>query len=136
LSAGVAYLDASAVVKLFKPEAESSRLAAALGGHELWAASELVTVEAACAARRVGGEGMVAVAESVLAQIELIPCTEAIRERAGASFSVPLRALDAIHAASALSVRDDIALAMVYDADLGAALQAEGLTVAAPAADA
>jgi len=136
LSAGAAYLDASAVVKLFKPAAESSPLAAALEGHELWVASELLTVEVACAARRLGGEGTVAAAASVLARIELIPCTETIRERAAASFSVPLRALDAIHAASALLVRDEIALAMVYDADLGAAMEAEGLTVTAPAADA
>jgi len=134
LSAGAAYLDASAAVKLFKPEAESSPLAVALEGHELWVASELVTVEVACAARRLGGEGTVAAAASVLARIELIPCTAAIRERAAARFSVPLRALDAIHAASALLVRDEIALAMVYDADLGAAPEAEGLTVTAPAA--
>jgi len=33
-------------------------------------------------------------------------------------------------------VREEIASAMVYDADLGAALEAEGLTVRAPAADA
>ena len=123
-------------MKLVKPEAGSSPLAAALEGHQLWVASELVTVEVACAARRMEGQGTVAAAASVLARIELIPCTETIRERAAASFSVPLRALDAIHAASALFVRDEIALAMVYDADLGAALEAEGLTVTAPAADA
>ncbi|MDQ3647915.1 MAG: PIN domain-containing protein [Actinomycetota bacterium] len=134
MSAAVAYLDASAVVKLFKREAESSPLATALAGHELWVASELVTVEAACVARRLGGEGMVALAQSVVARVELIPCTGAIRGRAAASFSVPLRALDAIHAASALSMSDEIASAMVYDADLGAALEAEGLTVASPAA--
>lgn len=121
-------------MKLFKPEAESSRLAAALEGHELWVASELVTVEAACAARRVGGEAMVATAASVVARIELIPFTGEIRERAGASFAVPLRALDAVHAASALFVRDEIARAVVYDTELGAALEAEGLTVTAPAA--
>ena len=132
MSAGVAYLDASAVVKLFKPEAESQRLASLLAGRELWMASELTTVEAVCAARRVGGEGMVAAAESVVARIELIPFTEAIRERACGSFSVSLRALDAVHAATALWVRDDIALAMVYDADLRAALEAEGLSVVAP----
>jgi len=71
---------------------------------------------------------------SVLARIELIPCTAAIRERAGASFPVPPRALEAIHAASALFVREEIALAMVYDADLRAALATEGLPVTAPAA--
>ena len=135
MSAGAAYLGASAVVKLFKPEPESPRLAAALEAHELWVASELVTVEAACAARRVGGEATFAAAASVLARIELIPFTGAILERAGASFSVPLRALDAVHAASALFVKDEIARAMVYDAELGAALEAEGLTVTAPAAD-
>ena len=135
MSAGVAYLDASAVVKLFKPEPESSPLAAALAPHEVWVASDVLTVEAACVARRLGREGMVSLAESVVARIELIPFTEAIRERAAAGFSVSLRALDAVHAASALSVKDEITLAMVYDDDLGAALKAEGLTVASPAVD-
>lgn len=130
----VAYLDASAVVKLFKPEAESSSLAATLAGHELWLASELVTVEAACVARRLGDEGLLAAAASVVARIELIPYTAAIGERAAAGFAVPLRALDAIHAASALSLRDEIASVMVYDRDLGVALETEGLTVASPAA--
>lgn len=136
MSAGVAYLDASAVVKLFKPEPESSGLVEALASHELWVASEVVTIEAACVARRLGDEGIVVAAESVVARIELIPLTALIRERAGASFAVSLRALDAIHAASALSMRDEIASAVVYDADLGNALEAEGLTVEAPAAGA
>lgn len=130
----VAYLDASAVVKLFKPEPESSRLAAVLAAHKLWMASELVTVEAGCAARRAGGDSMAALAESVVARLELIPCTEAIRTRAAARFSLPLRALDAIHAATALSVGDYLDAAYVYDADLIGALAAEGLTVASPGA--
>lgn len=77
---------------------------------------------------------MAAAAESVVARIELIPCTQAIRERAAAGFSVPLRALDAIHAASALTLRDEIVSAVVYDHGLREALEAEGLTVASPAA--
>jgi hypothetical protein len=79
---------------------------------------------------------VVAAAASVVARIELIPFSGAIRERAAASFSVPLRALDAVHAASALSVREEIASAMVYGDDLGSALEGEGLTVRAPTADA
>lgn len=130
----VAYLDASAVVKLFKPEAESPRLEEVLAGHKLWMASELVTVEAGCAARRAGGERMAAVAETVVARLELVPCTKAIRLRAAASFSQPLRALDAIDAATALGVRDVLDAVYVYDAHLSEVLAAEGLNVASPGA--
>jgi len=128
-----AYLDASAVVKLFKLEPESSRLADVLGEYELWTSSELVTVEAACTARRQGNEAMLALAESVVARLELIPLTAAIRRRAGVRFARALRALDAVHAASALSIADDLDVVVVYDADLAAALTVEGLAVTAPA---
>ncbi len=127
-----AYLDASAVVKLFKPERESVRLAEALARYDLWVSSEVVTVEAACTARRAGGDEMAGVAESVVASLELIPFTPGVRQRAAASFDRALRALDAIHAASALALGDDVAVVVAYDAELAGALEAEGLQVLAP----
>lgn len=129
-----AYLDASAIVKLFKPEPESVRLAEALAGYDLWASSEAATVEAVCTARRAGGEEMVAAAQSVVAALELIPFSPAVRRRAEAPFDRALRALDAIHAASALALADDLAAVFAYDADLAGALEAEGLEVVAPGA--
>ena len=125
------YLDASALVKLIKPEAETAALGLALGNVPIWISSELVAVELRCAARRVH-PGLLERADAALLNVELVECTRAIQERAGMVFAPPLRGLDAIHAATALSVGEDIDAAYVYDGDLGAALAAEGVTVAAP----
>jgi predicted nucleic acid-binding protein len=128
----VAYLDASAVVKLFKPEPESAALEATIGS-ATWMSSELVVVEALCTARRLGVQA-VSAAQDALTRIELLPYSRAVRDRAGSAFSRSLTALDAIHAASALSVRDDLDGVYVYDTQLASALAAEGLVVASPGA--
>jgi len=126
-----AYLDASAAVKLFKPETETAALRAVLAESRALVSTELLAVEARCAARRVD-IGLLPAVEKVLARIELVPYTPAIRDRAGAAFRVPLRALDAIHAATALSLRHELEAVFVYDADLRSAIAAEGLAVASP----
>lgn len=43
-----------------------------------------------------------------------------------------LRALDAIHLATALSIRRDLGASIIYDAHFRAAAEGEGLTVLAP----
>ena len=129
-----AYLDASAIVKLFKPEGESERLAEVLAGYDLWASSEVVTVEVARTARRLGDAQLVGAAEAVLGSVALMALTPQVRRRAAASFARRLRALDAIHAASALAIADDLAVVVAYDADLAGALEGEGLSVVAPGA--
>ncbi len=130
----VAYLDASAVVKLFKREPETGALEAALGGSVVWTSSEIVAVEAWCAARRAGRSDLLMQVGSVLSKIELLAFGPAIRNRAGRPFARPLRALDAIHAATALTLRDDLDAFFAYDIDLRSAVAAEGLTVASPGA--
>ena len=45
---------------------------------------------------------------------------------------VALRSLDALHLATALSVRDDIGVMLTYDRRLAEAAQDQGLRVAAP----
>jgi predicted nucleic acid-binding protein len=130
----LAYLDASAVVKLFKPEVESEALTHALNAWPVRASSELLAVEARCAARRLGGADVLERAESTLERISLIACSEAIQARAGREFTRRLRALDAIHAATALALGDVSGVAFVYDVDLAAAMAAEGLEVASPGA--
>ena len=126
-----AYLDASAVVKLFKPERETAALEAVLTTIPTWISTELVAVEARCAARRLDSRLLSGV-EAVLANVDLRAATPAIRERAGMAFARPLRAPDAIHAATALSLRDDLDAAFVYDTDLSKAIAAEGLRVISP----
>ena len=127
-----AYLDASAVVKLFKEEAESEALVAELSPRASLVSSELVAVEARCTARRLDRPDLFAGAERALATIELIAFDADILARAGGSFQPALSVLDAIHAASALSVRDDLEAVFVYDVDLRSALATEGLRVVSP----
>ena len=126
-----AYLDASAVVKLFRQEQETAALEVALAAIPTWFSSELVAVEARCAARRLDSRLLTEV-KAVLSNVDLLAATSAIRDRAGMAFDVPLRALDALHAATAISVRDDLASVFVYDGDLMRALAAEGLPIASP----
>lgn len=129
-----AYVDASALVKLFKPERESERLAVVLAGHETLVSAEIVVVEALCTARRLGGQAMFDAAQEEVSRLELVPLSAGLRDRAVAPFARQLRSLDAIHAATALSVARATDVAVVYDLDLAAALSAEGLPVTSPGA--
>ncbi len=126
------YLDASAVVKLFKLERETSALETILRDRPVWVSSELLAVEARCTARRSGDLATLEAAEEVLARIELIPLTLPIRARAGEAFRPALRALDAVHAATALDIGDELDLVLAYDLDLRHAMAGEGLDVIAP----
>jgi len=125
------YLDASALVKLFKPEAESAELAIRVEDR-IWISAEIVVVEVICTARRLGDDAMLQRAERLAARLELVPLTAHVRGRAVQAFARPLRSLDALHAAAALSVAADLDLAVVYDIDLAAAMSAEGITVESP----
>ena len=128
-----AYLDASALVKLFKPEKESAELARRVEDR-IWISAEIVVVEVICTARRLGDDAILQRAERVASRLELLPLTAHVRGRALEAFARPLRSLDAIHAAAALSVADDLDFAVVYDIDLAAAMSAEGITVESPGA--
>ena len=125
------YLDASALVKLFKPEEESAELARHVEDR-IWISAEIVVVEVICTARRLGDDAMLQRAERLAARLELVPLTAHVRGRALQAFARPLRSLDALHAAAALSVAADLDLAVVYDIDLAAAMSAEGITVESP----
>lgn len=127
------YLDASALVKLFKPEPETPALRAELPRLLRRVSSELLAVEARCTARRLGGN-LLTRAEAALAGLDLVPFDSHIREAAGGSrFSPPLRALDAVHLATALSMKPDLDVLLAYDADLCEAAAVEGLRVRSPA---
>jgi predicted nucleic acid-binding protein len=127
-----AYLDASALVKLFKAERETDAFRAALHDWPILVASELIRVEAVCTARRLGSEDVLQHANAVLQRISLIPLSPEIVELATAAHTPPLRAMDAIHLATALTIREDIGAVFVYDGDLHAAAQAHHLNPLAP----
>lgn len=129
------YLDASALVKLATPEAETDALRAELDSYDARLTSRLATVEVARALRRRGAasaalEDAVAEAFSRLAIVEL---DEGIAEPAGSMDPPVLRTLDAIHLASALALGPDLGSVVTYDVRLADAARAAGLDVIAPA---
>jgi uncharacterized protein len=129
-----AYLDASAAVKLFKHEPETEALVAELGAWPALVSSELLTVEARCTARRLGDDAVFERVEAVLAGIDFVRFTPEIRDLAGGiAFRPVLRALDAIHLATAMTVAEELDAVFVYDANLQAATNRQGLKVHAPA---
>jgi uncharacterized protein len=126
------YVDASALVKLFKAERETEAFRAALAEWPVQVASELIRVEAVCTARRLGGEDVLQRAGAALELINLIPLTPEIIELATDAHTPPLRAMDAIHLATALTMREDLGAMFVYDSDLHAAAQAHDLNPRSP----
>lgn len=129
----LAYVDTSALVKLFKPEPESEALALALERHRDRVSSELIVVEALCAAKRLGDSTVIERAALALDAIGLLPFDERIRNRAAATrFKPPLRALDAIHLATAVTLKDELEVVLAYDDQLCRAAEAEGLPAQSP----
>jgi hypothetical protein len=127
------YLDSSAVVKLVVPEAETDALMAALEGWPDRVASALAATEVHRALRRAGASAAVRRrADAVLAGLVLVWVDEPVLRRA-ASFADPaLRALDAIHLATALSLGDDPDAFVTYDARLARAARRQRLKIVHP----
>ena len=129
------YLDASALVKLATPEAETDALRTVLEAYDARVTNRLATVEVtrALLRRGVASAGLVeAVAEAFtgLAIMELDPATADSAGRIGPS---TLRSLDAIHLASALALGAELGSMVTYDSRLADAARASGLAVVAPA---
>ena len=135
------YLDASALVKLLVPEPESEALNQALVGAEDVIISDLALTEMASALGRRMRERRLAATEARRLQreaeklarachrVELTPPTHRRAERLLlSSRETPLRALDALHLATALAA--DAATVVSYDPRLRAAALAQGLSVA------
>ncbi|MEJ7797888.1 MAG: type II toxin-antitoxin system VapC family toxin [Solirubrobacteraceae bacterium] len=130
--ATTAYLDASAAVKLLRPEPETPALRGVLAAIAGYVSSELLEIELRCVAHREGGGELIERAEGVCAAIDLLPCTSAVRARAGGAFDPPQRALDALHLATALDLRLGALVLVTYDKRQAQAGRAAGLEVVAP----
>jgi uncharacterized protein len=127
----LAYLDASAFVKLVVIEPETDALYDALDAWDRWGASALLEVEGVMAGRRLDIRAPDA-ARALLGGMEIVEIDADIR-RASAAFTDPgLRALDAIHLATALSLGERCGIFFAYDKRLQDAARAHGLTVSAP----
>ena len=126
----LAYVDASAFVKLFLLEPESEALSVATHSWQL-ASSALLEVEAVLAVRRREPDAEATV-RAMLQGLELIDIDADIRRAAAGVANPHLRSLDAIHVATALSLGDHCGTFFAYDQRLIAAAQAHGLTVSVP----
>jgi predicted nucleic acid-binding protein len=131
----VIYLDSSAVVKLIRPEAESRALAEWLNEcGDVTVTSVLAEVEVPRALRRSGPAHLAAM-PGVLARISRVELDAPVRATAGAYLTDTLRALDAIHLATAevlVASGKDVSAFVTYDRRQAAAAKAIGMTLHAP----
>jgi hypothetical protein len=133
------YADASALVKLVRDEPESDALRAFLAGADL-VSSELVLTEVPRAIRRAAAHDprlaldlLMARAAEIVDAVAMLPLDRALLLAAGASAEPALRALDAIHIATAidLSPLDGF---VSYDERQAAAARLAGLRTLSPGA--
>ena len=129
------YLDASGLVKLVRAEAETTRLFGFLQDWPVRVSSVIARVEVLRAVRRVASDTTTyRRAEEVLLRVGLIALDETILEGAGRSEPPELRSLDAIHLATAVTVRNDLGGIVTYDIRLAEAARRAGFPVFAPGA--
>ena len=129
------YLDASALGKLATREAESDALRRELAGYRDRVTSRLATVEVPRAIARRGPESVAAAGDAVAQALEAVTVIELDEELASVVAGLEparLRSLDAIHLASALALGEELEAFLTYDAGLGDAARAAGLTVLMP----
>lgn len=133
MSAPFTYLDSSAVVKLIVYETETEALYDFLAESQELISSVIARIEVLRALRRARlGEKQYRRGEEVLERIALIRLDEQI-VRAAAELAPPhLRALDAIHLATALSVKEDLGGIVSYDSRLARAARGMALRVWSP----
>lgn len=107
-------LDASAFVKLVRPESESAALAAWVQQRRV-ASSALLRTEAR---RAFANDDLTSrlLCDQRLAEMHLISVTNTVLDAAGRLPGHHLRSLDAIYIASALALGDDLAGLVSYDA--------------------
>lgn len=133
VSSALIYLDSSALVKLVVEEAESRALAAWLADGRQKISSVIAGVEVMRAVgRALAGEIAIRRARKLLDSTWLWAFDENLRTRASSVEPIKLRALDAIHVATALSVGPDLTGFVVYDEALRVAAKAAGLPVVSP----
>lgn len=132
MSADVAYLDTSAVVKLLMRERETTALRRELLHWPRRASSSFLPVELMRAIKRAGLPRLSAPARRHLAAVNLIRVDDSLLDRAGDLDPASLRSLDAIHLASALTLGSDLGVVVTYDDRMLQGAAALGLPTASP----
>ncbi len=129
----VLYFDSSALVKLVAREPETPALLSLLEPRPEVVSSALARVEVLRAAARARAtQRTLKRARAVLSRVVLVAVDDPILEAAATLDPADLRSLDAIHLATALSLRPEAEAIISYDARLNAAAEAVGLPVLTP----
>jgi predicted nucleic acid-binding protein len=118
-------------VKLPLQEAEREALLMELAEWDGYVSSALLGVEAIRACERYGEE-YAEDARSFIVDVALLPLDDAVLEEAAAIGPTGLRSLDALHLATALSIKDEVGAFFTYDERLAEAAANHGLAVARP----
>ena len=111
----VAYVDASAIVKLIVPEAESEALISSLTSYDDHVTSVIAHVEVPRAVRRTGLDPDLEMTTDVLLRFATVALDHTVVEVARRLEPSRLRSLDAIHIASALSLGIEDLAFVAYD---------------------
>ena len=129
------YLDASALVKLATPEQETAALRMYLADFTARVTSRVALVEVPRALTRRAAEtrAVVGAFAAAFEAFEIVELDQFVVATAAGLSPVGLRSLDAIHLASAMTVRGELAAFVTYDVRLADAARLAGLTVTAPA---
>jgi uncharacterized protein len=131
VTARLAYLDTSAYVKLPLEEAGHEDLRFELSRWEGYVSSMLLGVEAIRACSRYGSDRGKD-ARAWLEGVSLLPLDDAVLDAASSLTPSNLRALDALHLATALTVKTEIGAFFTYDRRLAEAAADHGLPVLHP----
>jgi len=137
------YLDASAIVKLAVAEVESNALIKHLTEHpdSLHVTSAVARTEVAIAIARKGGSPAEFIADEAgtfhlrgvsLRLLDVLPAVATTAAALGARLH--LRALDAIHVATARALDPDLTEVLTYDKRMISACEVLGMRVASPGA--
>jgi uncharacterized protein len=132
MSAGkrLTYVDSSALLKLAIHESGSDAIRRYVVRRAL-VSSSLARTEVGRALLSLGADGARR-ARGVLSRVELIRVSDRILESAAALPPKELRALDAIHLATAAQLESDLGAFVTYDDRQASAAEAHGFRVAQP----
>lgn len=118
-------------MKLPLREAELEALLRELARWDGYVSSDLLGVEAIRACERYGDE-YAAEARALLEGVALLPLDQAVLDEAISIGPAELRTLDALHLATALSVKEEIGIFVTYDERLAKAASHHGLPLSRP----
>jgi predicted nucleic acid-binding protein len=121
-------------VKLPLQEVEHRALLEELAKWDGYVSSALLAVESVRACGRYGSEYAIQ-ARSWLEGLALMPLNDAVLDLATSLDPAGLRSLDALHLATALSIREEVGALITYDQRLAEAAQGMGLKVLQPIGD-